>query len=348
MNLPLISVVIPTFNRSRLLVRAIESVIPQMSEYIEIVISDNCSDDDTHAVVDNLINSYPNLAIRYFRNESNIGMVGNWRVALQERAKGEYCLILSDDDYLLDPDYLKLAVDVILSEKYFGLIFCRCSVVDSETREVNRLASHAQLSVPFSGPVSNSEILSNWGRLGPGVGLGFTIMLQTAIFNRRQALDIGCFTKDIISIDYHAWFNMMSEDCGVFFIDVIGAAYAVHSQNETSRNPPILEKWIENFDCYLEPQLCKSTELEKNFVDKEILRIITESFTVWPGTLLTVYNFQKVLKLTGISPMLRKGFLRAVIKPPSLLRILFSIHPSFYIFTRKIYRYLKFKLSVRC
>ena len=49
-------------------------------------------------------------------------------VALQERARGKYCLIIFDDDYLVDPNYLQLAVDVILAEKYFGLIFSRCYV----------------------------------------------------------------------------------------------------------------------------------------------------------------------------------------------------------------------------
>jgi glycosyltransferase involved in cell wall biosynthesis len=75
MNKILLSICIPTYNRSNYLEQTILSIIHQDSFVlrtdIEIVISDNCSTDNTKEVVEKFIFFHPNK-IRYFRNEINI------------------------------------------------------------------------------------------------------------------------------------------------------------------------------------------------------------------------------------------------------------------------------------
>jgi glycosyltransferase involved in cell wall biosynthesis len=66
---PLISVVIPTYNRSSLIVKSNESVFSQDYPNLEVIVVDDGSTDGTQQVIEGLKN--PN--IRYFRHEQNRG-----------------------------------------------------------------------------------------------------------------------------------------------------------------------------------------------------------------------------------------------------------------------------------
>lgn len=70
---PLLSICIPTYNRSQYLKKTIDSIICQeefKSENVEIVISDNCSTDDTEIVCKKYTEQYEN--IKYFKNQENV------------------------------------------------------------------------------------------------------------------------------------------------------------------------------------------------------------------------------------------------------------------------------------
>jgi glycosyltransferase involved in cell wall biosynthesis len=97
----LLTISIPTWNRSGLVYNLAMSLITQIEVYnletkIEILISDNGSDDDTQEVLKPLI-KYPFFS--YYRNSINLGARANVLMALQ-KAKGKYAMFLGDDDKL--------------------------------------------------------------------------------------------------------------------------------------------------------------------------------------------------------------------------------------------------------
>lgn len=116
-KVPLVSVCIPTYNRSSKLERAIKSV--QNSDYhnLEIIISDNASSDDTQSVSVRLTNG--DKRIRYFRQAGNIGPVGNFEFS-RARAKGKYFMWLADDDYL-DLNYISRCVEALEADSSLAL-----------------------------------------------------------------------------------------------------------------------------------------------------------------------------------------------------------------------------------
>ena len=71
-----VQVFIPTFNRSKLVINAIRSVLDQTFKNIEIIVLDNASTDGTYQLISELIAQHKN--IRYIRNENNVGMLGNF------------------------------------------------------------------------------------------------------------------------------------------------------------------------------------------------------------------------------------------------------------------------------
>ena len=88
----LLTIAIPTYNRKELLKRALNSIIPQLNSQIEVLVSDNASDDGT----DEMITEYYPM-VRYIKNAKNMGWDYNFLQCYRE-AKGEYVIILGSDD----------------------------------------------------------------------------------------------------------------------------------------------------------------------------------------------------------------------------------------------------------
>jgi glycosyltransferase involved in cell wall biosynthesis len=99
-NNPLVSILIPVYNRENMIATALSSAMAQTYPNIEIVVVDNCSTDRTYEVVQEYARR--DQRIRCFRNDENLGPVRNWKRCL-EYSRGEYVKILFSDDWL-EPD----------------------------------------------------------------------------------------------------------------------------------------------------------------------------------------------------------------------------------------------------
>jgi glycosyltransferase involved in cell wall biosynthesis len=93
----LITTIIPTYKRPKLLKRAIESALHQTFERIAVHVYDNASNDDTEEVVRRCMEKDPR--VNYWRHPENIGMLGNYQFCLSQ-VKTEYFSFLSDDDVM--------------------------------------------------------------------------------------------------------------------------------------------------------------------------------------------------------------------------------------------------------
>lgn len=104
------SVLLPTRNRLDLLSYAIETVRKQDYDNWELIVSDNCSDED----VEGYVRSLGDPRIKYFRTEKFIPVTDNWNNAL-EKCDGDYVIMLGDDDCLMK-GYFSTLKEII--EKY--------------------------------------------------------------------------------------------------------------------------------------------------------------------------------------------------------------------------------------
>ncbi|OYR53897.1 hypothetical protein DJ73_06250 [Halorubrum sp. Ea1] len=112
---PLVSVIIPTYNRREELERAIDSVLHQsFAEFELIVVDDNSMDDTT-----NLVKGYEDNRIRYFRHKQNEGVSQARNTGIQH-AKGEYIAFLDSDDEWV-PEKLETQLKVIESMECLGV-----------------------------------------------------------------------------------------------------------------------------------------------------------------------------------------------------------------------------------
>lgn len=123
---PLVTIAIPTYNRADGYLRGcIASALDQTYQNIEIVVSDNCSTDDTSG----LVGSFTDERLRYIKHPENIGATNNFNFCLQE-ARGRYFLLLHDDD-LIDNDIIECCINATKGEEY-GLIRTGTRIIDGE------------------------------------------------------------------------------------------------------------------------------------------------------------------------------------------------------------------------
>ncbi len=115
---PFISICIPTYNRSKYLMEAIESALLQSYKNYEIVIVNDGSNDDTESIILNIKNN----KIKYFFKVHTNAPDSRNR-ALKE-AKGDYLLWLDDDD-ILHQDILEIYVDYINRYPDVEIFYCK-------------------------------------------------------------------------------------------------------------------------------------------------------------------------------------------------------------------------------
>jgi len=169
MNPFLVSIIIPTFNRSAMLRRCIESAIAQ-TQSCEVIVVDHGSIDDTPSVA----RSFGNR-IRYIRRDEDYGVHFCWLDGVLA-AKGEFIHINFDDDYI-EPKYVEKCIALMSPE--VGLVFSKVALKD----EVSGI-THAVLFDNFgpTGVYSSSVYMEKQinGLVSPGA----------TILRKKDILDV--------------------------------------------------------------------------------------------------------------------------------------------------------------
>jgi abequosyltransferase len=120
-NEKLFTIAIPTYNRASYLDVCLSNIVRQLSGYesrIELIVSNNCSTDDTDAVVKRYLEQ--GVAINYVRNSENIGVDRNFLQCFN-LARGKYVVIFGDDDVFLEGSLE--AIMKLLQDDEYGLVY---------------------------------------------------------------------------------------------------------------------------------------------------------------------------------------------------------------------------------
>jgi len=170
---PLVSIGIPTYNRAGSYLRyALRSAVNQTYRNIEIIVSDNCSPDNTESVV----KAFDDPRIRYYRQTENIGPVKNRNFCL-EQSRGDYFLMLLDDD-LIDDDFISTCMNAVRYHTEVGVILTGMREIDSQGNVLS--ASRNML-----GGCSTADFILGWfERKVP-------LYLCNMVFNTKRLKQLG-------------------------------------------------------------------------------------------------------------------------------------------------------------
>ncbi len=183
-NLPKVSIIIPTYNRAKYLTKAIESALMQDYPNLEVIISDNNSTDETPEIVKKYFND---SRFKYFRNDENIGMVRNWRKSVFEYSTGDWFMILSDDDYLIDNSYVSKALKLASKDKDITLIYANGYILHEEKGILEKL------ELPFKEVEYGKEVFLTFHR---GIVKPTDFTLCNVIFRKDLAKDVNAFFNE--------------------------------------------------------------------------------------------------------------------------------------------------------
>lgn len=122
MNNPLVSVCLITYNQENYIQKAIKSIFDQEVGFpIEVIISNDCSSDNTHQKIEEILKDATNgLVVRYYNHKDNLGMMRNFSFAINE-CKGKYIAYFEGDDYWDYPKKLQTQVDFLEQNPDFAI-----------------------------------------------------------------------------------------------------------------------------------------------------------------------------------------------------------------------------------
>jgi glycosyltransferase involved in cell wall biosynthesis len=146
-NLPLISVIVPTKNRDLLLLRALKSVYSQTYSNIEVIVVDDGSEINKS---EQLVASFP--SIKYIYNKS-LGSASKTRNMGIKIANGEFIAFLDDDDIWF-PDKLELQLNELMKSPEASGCFCQSLWVEDEKVLKSTLSKSKDVSFENGGPTS--------------------------------------------------------------------------------------------------------------------------------------------------------------------------------------------------
>ena len=261
-NQPLVSILIPTYNRDVLLLRAVKSVITQVYPNIEVIICDNCSTDQTEVIITELMKI--DSRVSYFKNESNIGPVGNW-IKCINHARGEYAYLLFSDDYLAD-DCIQKHINILhhdsqLAFTYSNLYGVNVDRVDYENTPVGKYESEKFLI---------GQILPEESSTSPGLPLDYPVTPACALFRLKDLRDnLRISLPNILNFDFSLKNHSgMGNDKCCFFLTALKYPSVYHINEVLAfsgpdgRNLSTLFGGQENYFHFLAIQSCLAFDVQ--------------------------------------------------------------------------------------
>lgn len=159
---PLVSFVVTSYNYEKYILRTLESIKNQSYSNFEIIVVDDCSNDNSCEIVENFIADNQDLRITLIKQEINQGQLSAMQRGLKE-AQGQFVSFIDSDDILFE-DYAKTHVRIHLAT---SVAFTSCQIAEiGEDDEIHTFKSisspHSDsLDVLFAGENTNYEILKN-------------------------------------------------------------------------------------------------------------------------------------------------------------------------------------------
>lgn len=212
MDQPVISVVIPAYNRESFIVPAVESVLGQGIDAIEVIVVDDCSTDGTVAALEGIYD--PRL--RIVRHERNKGEAGARNTGVRE-SKGEYVAYLDSDDQWL-PGKLKAQLEYMqaASPEVGGVYTLHYRLYQNGRKSITGY-------IPDGAPLTFEKLLVK----GASISAGSTLMFRRALYDV-----VGPYDEQArLYVDWDWLLRFLK----IARLDLIPEPYAVYEKNPNFR-----------------------------------------------------------------------------------------------------------------
>lgn len=271
---PLVSIILPTYNRAHFLAQAFSSIAAQTFRNFEVLVVDDCSSDNTKSVVDELAETLEQPVRYLFQDNQGPGVARQNGI---NSAKGDILAFFDSDDEWL-PEHLYEGLDVLAEFKECDWVYFACRRVNKATQATllestfysgvhpNKLFSAARERKPSVYHLDNDK--ASILQLQDGIDSG----LQNSVVRRRvfEHVSIPPFR---IGEDRLLILMVLKQNFGMFFRDKVTVVYNVHDGNtsDTASGDERFERRIVSMERLLSSYEGTSDYVRLNPAEQEAL-----------------------------------------------------------------------------
>lgn len=225
----LVTVIISSYNSSQFIVETLESIAGQTWKDIELIITDDCSGDDTVEVCrkwkDENKERFVNALI--LTNNRNTGVSANANRGLSV-AKGDWIKFLGADD-TLKQDCIEENMLHVISDPGIRVLFSRVDIYNNDFGPENRLSTSCEdTSDPWSIMATGRNAYSQHKMLLISDRLKYT---PSVFLHRETLLSVGGFDERFRLLeDYPLWLNLTKNGHRLYYMDKVTVNYRQHSK----------------------------------------------------------------------------------------------------------------------
>ena len=225
---PLVSIVIPTFERPHYFRLALESVLAQTYRNLDIFITDNSHNTETADLMRRDFADDPRI---HYEHHPSYGQYENWACARSyDNKDAAYVNWLMDDD-LFTPDKIAVMMDIFFANPDLSLVTSYRERIDANGNKLPDIPVTrpiAQELTKFSGEMIGTNILTH---LANFVGEPTTVLIKKKFM--LDGHDLGFSGKEgkYLTSDFPTWLRLLSEGNMVYFPRPL-SKFRAHSGNE--------------------------------------------------------------------------------------------------------------------
>ncbi|KFN01172.1 glycosyltransferase [Bacillus clarus] len=234
--LPLVSVLIPTYNRPLYFEQSLCSVLEQTYPNIEVIIGDDSTNNETEKILQKYLSNYPNIT--YIKNNSTLGQFEN-AIMLFNKASGEYV------NYLMDDDLFHINKIEKMMQYY----------INDTTNDIKLITSHRQV-IDTDGnllpDVYSTMRLFEQDTIMDGVHLGNIVIMNqrnyigepTTVLFRKKDLDdsFGIFDnrKYLCNVDVASWLSLLAKGKAVYIAETL-SYFRLHPNQQLNESNKLID-----------------------------------------------------------------------------------------------------------
>lgn len=211
---PMVSILIPTYNRPEYFEQALQSAISQTYQNKEIIIADDSTNDKTEKVVQQYLANYS--FIHYVKNPRNLGPLEN-DLQLLELAKGDYINFLMDDDLFHHKKLEKMVP--FLADEHVKLVTSHRQEIDEDSNLLPLSYLTQKLfdkNMLLEGrKMAESAIVSQYNYIGEPTTVLFRKKDLVEPFGVLNGRRYGC------NVDLATWYGLLRQGKGVYIEETL-------------------------------------------------------------------------------------------------------------------------------
>lgn len=235
MNNQLISICIPTYNGEKYLKKCLDAVLSQSYKNFEVLVVDDQSTDGTVGIIHEYLKK--DERIRFYQNEINLGLVGNWNKCV-DLSSGEWIKFVFQDDFM-EPGCLMSFIEH--SDAHTQLIVSKRSFVLSEslTAEYVKYYTSIVRTLENTGALSDGNTVSAQTICrvaAENIALNFIGEPSLTMFRKSLLKKHGSFNAGLEQICDLEFLLRVASNHGLQYIPEKLCHFSIHAESTTSSN----------------------------------------------------------------------------------------------------------------